>query len=301
MPLSGDGEISAHVLTQSSKNPQAKAGVMLRGDRGAASVFASVFLSPDGSVHFRFRDKMGDLPGEALYKGQATWVRLGRHGDIFTGYVSTDGKQWTAIGDGRLPLQTNFLAGLIATCRDNREPNVVRFDHVDVTRSNAAWEGYAVALPGVVQAENFDAGGAGWSFSPEFKTGNSTYRADGPQVKQITAFPDADHRMGGYYLAELPANRWINYSVRVERDGTYVFSARVASAEPGGSFHFNLDQKPLSKPMQFPNTGGDQQWQEVSFPPTRLPAGDHTIALVIDSAPKSGKAGNIDFFTVRTQ
>jgi len=299
--LSGDGEVSAHVLNQSSKVLQAKAGVMLRSDRGAASAFAMVFVSPDASVHFRFRNKIGELPGDVLYKGPATWVKVGRHGNIFTGFVSPDGKSWTAIGNAGLTMPSNVLAGLIATSRDNRTPNVVQFDFVDVTRSNAAWDGYATILPGVIQAENFDTGGPGWSFSPEFKSTASTYRTDGPQIEPIRSQTAPDSVAGGYYLTELQANRWINYSVRIEQEGNYVITARVASAGTGGTFHFNLDQKPLSRPMQIPDTGGDQQWKDLSFAATHLPAGDHTIALVIDSTPSSKKAGNIDYFSVRSQ
>ncbi len=91
-PLAGDGEVTAHVLDQTSKVAQAKAGVMLREGRGAAAPFAMAFLSPDGSVHFRFRASRGDVPGEILYKGPAAWLKVGRVGDVVTGYASAMGR-----------------------------------------------------------------------------------------------------------------------------------------------------------------------------------------------------------------
>ncbi len=97
--LGGDGEVTAHVIEQSSKIAQAKAGVMLRDGRGAASLFAMMFVSPDGSVHFRYRGAKGDVPSEVLYKGPATWMKVGRLGNVFTGYASGDGKELDRCGE----------------------------------------------------------------------------------------------------------------------------------------------------------------------------------------------------------
>ena len=73
--------MTAHVLDQSSKVAQAQAGVMLRDGRGAASVFAMMFVAADGTVHFRYRNAKGDVPSEVPYAGKATWMEgraLGR-------------------------------------------------------------------------------------------------------------------------------------------------------------------------------------------------------------------------------
>ena len=292
--LGGDGEVTAHVVDQTSKVAQAKAGVMLREGRGAASMFAMTFVSPDGSVHFRYRSTKGDVPSDVPYKGQANWVKIGRVGDVFTGYASTDGKAWTAIGNTRLPMPHDTTAGLIATSRDNKAPNAVRFDYVDVTRTDAGYDGAAVSLPGVVQTENFDTGGTGYSFSNEF--GES-----GPEVRQNLAAAGSDDSAGGYSLAALKANRYINYSVYVEKDGEYVLTARVSSAGSGASLHFNVDQKSVSKPIPVPDTGGADRWAEVKTGSAHLTAGHHTLALVTDSGGASGTVANIDFVKVQSQ
>ena len=293
-PLAADGELTAHVIDQTSKVAQAKAGVMLREGRGAASPFAMVFLSPDGTVHFRFRTARGDVPSEVLYKGQATWLKVGRLGDVFTGYASADGKKWEPIGNAKFSIKHDLLAGLIATSRDNKAPNFVRFDSVDLTRSDAAFDGEAAPLPGFVQAERFDAGGAGYTYSTEF--GDT-----GPEIGRIPEPATPDASPGGYFLKGLKAGRYINYSVYVAKDGDYSITVRAASAGAGGSLHFNLDQKPLSKPFSLPDTGGYGQWREVRSPGVHLTAGQHTLALVSDSAGASGVLANIDFFAVRPQ
>jgi beta-glucanase (GH16 family) len=292
--MGGDGELSAHVLDQTSKEPEAKAGVMLREGRGAASAFAMMFVSPDGSTRFRCRLNKGEIPSEVIYKGQANWVKVGRVGNTFTGYASADGKTWNAVGSVNINMTPDVDAGLIATARTNEMPNTVRYDYVAVTSTDAAYDGHAAEIPGVIQAERFDTGGSGYSYSAEF--GDS-----GPKIEQMPDKVGADDSSGGYYLTGLKASRYINYSTDVTKDGSYVFVVRVASAGPGGSFHFNVDQKAQFAPVPIPDTGGALVWKEVKTQSVHLTAGHHTIALVTDAAGPGGRVGNIDLFAVRSQ
>ena len=176
-------------------------------------------------------------------------------------------------------------AGLIATARDNGTPNSVRFDYVSVTPTDAGYDGLAVTLPGVVQAERFDTGGAGFSYSTELGEA-------GPDVKQIASGTGEDSA-GGFYLAALKSGRYINYSVFVPKEGDYTIVSRVSAASAGGTFHLNIDQKPLSKPL---GAGEPGHWNEVKMPSFHLTAGHHTLALVTDSGP----AMDFDFFNVQS-
>ncbi len=284
--LGGDGEVTAHVIDQTSKVAQAQAGVMLRDARGAASLFAMMFVGPDGSVHFRYRSAKGDVPSEVPYKGKATWMKVGRLGDVFTGYASTDGKNWTAVGNTKLAMPFDTTAGLIASSRDNHTPNSVRFDYVDVTRTDAAYDGVAVSLPGTVQAERFNNGGAGPTYSAE--VGNA-----GLQVKQIVSRAGEDSA-SGFYLKAVKAGTYVNYSVFAAKEDDYTITARVTSAAPGGTFHFNIDQKPLFRPLAIKQAG---QWSDVKTQTFHMTAGHHTLALVTDS----GTPSDFDFFNVQAK
>ncbi len=282
--LGGDGEVTAHVIDQTSKVTQAKAGVMLREGRGAASLFAMMFVSPDGSVHFRYRGAKGDVPSEVPYAGKGTWLKVGRLGNVFTGYASADGKAWTPVGNTRLAMPFDTNAGLIATSRDNHTPNSARFDYVDVTKTDAGYDGVAVALPGVVQAERFDTGGTGFSYSAEF--GDA-----GPDVKQIASGPGEDSA-SGFYLAAVKSGRYINYSVFAPMDGEYTITARVSSPATGATFHLNIDQKPISKPLAITQSG---HWIELKTSSFHVTAGHHTLALVTDA----GAAIDFDYFNLQ--
>jgi len=299
--LAGDGEISAQLERQSSKLPQANSGVMIRNARGSSAPFALISSAADGSIHFRTRSNDGDVTTDKLYHGSAHWLRMGRSGDTFTGYVSTDGKSWTQVGQAKLAMGRNILAGLISTSPKDGPLNTAQFDHVSVTETDAAWDGNAVALPGVVQAEEFDGGGAGYAYSATWKHQDiSPFRPqEGPAIKQITTHGEPNVVPGGYYLYDLPAGAYANYAVHIAKEGSYAFRARVSSQGTGGVIHFNLDQKPVTKSQRIPDTGGSENWTQLYFEPVPLPAGDHIISLVTESGGQEGKVGNIDYFSVR--
>jgi beta-glucanase (GH16 family) len=290
--LGSNSELSAHVLDQTSKISEAKAGIMLRKDRGAASPFAMMFVAPDGSTHFRCRLSQGVEPVEVLSKTPAAWLKIGRDADTFTGYTSTDGKSWNAVGSVKIPMSYDLDAGLIATSRDNAAPNIARFDYVDLTDTDAAFDGHAAQIPGVIQAERFDTGGKGYSYSAEF--GDT-----GPTIAQMPDKQGSDDSAGGFYLTNLKAGRYINYSVDVTKEGDYIFNLRAASSGPGGSVHLNMDQKPLFAPMQIPDTGGGLHWRMLTSHAVHLTPGHHTIALVTDSPGSGGHVAPIDLFAVQ--
>lgn len=283
--LGGNGEVTAHIINQTGKTAQAQAGVMLREGRGAAALFAMMFVAPDGTVHFRTRGDKGEVVSEVPYAGKAAWLKVGRIGDVFTGYASADGKSWTAVGNARLSMSFDVLAGLVADARDNRTPNSVRFDYVDVTRTDAGYDGVSVKLPGTIQAERFNTGGAGPSYSAE--VGEA-----GPKVKQIIAGTGEDSA-SGYYLDGIKAGTYLNYSVSVVKEGDYVIGTRVSVPTAGGTFHFNIDQKPLFKPLSISQAG---RWNDVESPVFHLLPGHHTLALVTDSGPPA----DFDFFRIQT-
>jgi beta-glucanase (GH16 family) len=298
-PIGGDGEVSARVASKSSKNTQAAAGVMIRNGRGSGALYATVFIS-GGLIHFSTRSKEGDVPTDTTYRGSGNWLKIGRGGDIFTGYASTDGKSWTPVGHAKLEMRRDVLAGMISTSRGDNAPNVAQFDNASVTGSSAAWDGAAVEIPGVIQAENFDTGGPGYAYPASWKhQGESSFRPDeGPAIKQITTHGEPNVTPGGYYLNNLPTDAYVNYSVHIAKEGSYTFRARVASQGTGGTIHFNLDQKNTTKSMQIPDTGGPENWTMLYFGPVQLPAGNHVISLKVDSGGQENKVGNVDFFSV---
>jgi beta-glucanase (GH16 family) len=298
--LAGDGEIVARIAGMPNGGRSWKAGVTLRDGRGSAAISAMLYISADKRIHFGARSKDYEPLSNTTHRGSTKWLKIARNGDSFTGYISSDGTTWASVGHATLPMRHNILAGLLSTSGDAGEPKVSQFDSVSVTRSDAAWDGSAVEIPGVVQAEEFNTGGAGSSYTPSWKhQGDSSFRPqEGPAIRQITPHGEPNVSPGGYYLYDLPPHAYANYSVHIAKGSNYTFRARVSAQGTGGVIHFNLDGKPVTKSMQIPDTGGAEKFTVLYFGPTQLPAGEHILSLATESGGQEGKVGNLDYVSV---
>ncbi len=96
--LTGDGAISAKVISMTNTSGWAKAGVMMRESLDPASSYAFMFPTPDGRRAFQNRPSTGASALSAhSATGQVTlpvWVKVERKSNQFTAYYSTDGSNW---------------------------------------------------------------------------------------------------------------------------------------------------------------------------------------------------------------
>jgi glucosylceramidase len=155
------------------------------------------------------------------------------------------------------------------------------------------FSGAPIALPGLIQAENFDAGGPGLAYN-DLDPGNNghAYRNDSVHIEATT--DDG----GGYDVGWTGEGEWLNYSVSVAATGRYTVLARVASMAPGGSFHLSLDGVPITKSVTVPGTDGWQNWQTIEIPDVPFSAGQHVLQLVMDGAGYWGTPGNFNWISV---
>jgi len=139
------------------------------------------------------------------------------------------------------------------------------------------YSGAPVALPGTVQAANFDNGGEGVAYhdSTSGNTGGA-YRATDVDIEANSE--------GGYDVGWIAAGEWINYTVSVATAGNYVATLRVAAPGGGGSLHIGFNgPSAVWKTVAIPATGGWQAWTNVSVPVT-IGAGVQQITLLFDTA-----------------
>jgi phosphatidylserine/phosphatidylglycerophosphate/cardiolipin synthase-like enzyme len=153
------------------------------------------------------------------------------------------------------------------------------------------FNGTAVALPGTIQAENFDEGGSGVAYS-DTSSGNTGGQYRNTDV-DIEATADSG---GGYDVGWTAAGEWLNYTVNVGTAGTYTIEARVAASGAGGTFHIEVNGVDKTGPMTIPNTGGWQAWTTISKANVSLSAGSQVWRLVIDNA--GSVVGNINYLRV---
>ena len=90
--------------------------------------------------------------------------------------------------------------------------------------------------------------------------------------------------------------QWMNYTVNITASQAYTFSARVASAYSGSTFHVEVDGVDRTGPIAIPYTGSGDTYQFVSVDNIWLDAGMHMMTVVVDSYGQN--AGNFDYFAL---
>src|SRR5262249_60055793 len=130
--------------------------------------------------------------------------------------------------------------------------------------------------PGVVEVENFDAGGEGVAYHDD-GPGNA-----GGQYRQTDVDIAADANNTGYVVGWVSAGEWLNYSVNVTTAGSYTIGVRVACYGQGGTFHIESNGTNVTGTLTVPDTGGSQDWQTLNTTAT-FPARPQILRLVIDT------------------
>lgn len=135
--------------------------------------------------------------------------------------------------------------------------------------------GSPIALPGTVNAQDFDNGGEGVSWH-DTTGGNAggAYRNTSVDLE-----PGSE---GGNDVGWIDAGEWLNYSVNVTASAAYIVQLRVASPSGGGSMHVGFNGSNVWSVAQVPATGGWQSWTTVSLPVT-LNAGPQLLTLLFDT------------------
>jgi len=144
----------------------------------------------------------------------------------------------------------------------------------------APYGGTAAAVPGTVQAENYDTGGQAVAYNVTSTNGSAnSYRSDGVDLEATT------DTGGGYDLGWTSAGQWFRYTVNVATAGTYTVGLRLAAPTAvTDALHIaNSAGTNLSGNVTAPATGGYQTWTTVTVTVT-LPAGTQTLTVDQDHA-----------------
>ena len=152
------------------------------------------------------------------------------------------------------------------------------------TLSGNSWQkvpygGTAAAIPGTVQAENYDSGGEGEGYSVTSFNGTvRNYRPDGVDLETTSDVG------GGYDLGWTSGGQWFHYTVNVATAGMYTVSFRVAAPNAvSGAFHIsNSLGTDLTGPINIPATGSGQTWTTVTAS-IILPEGEQLLVLNQDT------------------
>jgi Leucine-rich repeat (LRR) protein len=119
----GDFDIQARIARFDNSGWYAAAGLMVRQNLSPGSANVKVIIEPptaDNSYKMEFRSSQDDSTGQINpYSGGVpvpnAWMRLKRQGNTISAYRSTDGVQWTSLGQTTQVFSEPVLVGLATT------------------------------------------------------------------------------------------------------------------------------------------------------------------------------------------
>jgi len=180
---------------------------------------------------------------------------------------------WTGVYDGEYSIK--------AKAKDNAG-NIISSEPVTITVGEgflqSPYLGKPVLLPGVIEMENYNLGGAGIAYNdtdPAINQGNQTgndYRVS--EGVDLQATTDAG---GGYNIGWNEAGEWLNYFVDVSHTGNFRLAARVSGNTNTGSFKVEVDGNDVSGVVMVPSTNGWQNWVDVNKDDIYLEKGVHVL------------------------
>lgn len=202
---------------------------------------------------------------------------------------------WTTVRKSGVTLSAGPQVWRLVMDTNGATTAVGNFNYLRIAAqaSSSPFGGVPAALPGVIQAEKFDDGGAGRGYR-DTTTGNSggQYRSTDVDIERTS------DTGGGYNLGWVFAGEWLNYTVTVQTAGTYDIDVRLASSATGGTFHIEVNGVDKTGPISVPNTGDWQGWRTVRKASVSLPAGPQVWRLVMDANGATGAVANFNYVSV---
>lgn len=171
--------------------------------------------------------------------------------------------------------------------------SIIGLETVTVNEPSGPFGGTPAAVPGRIQAENFDNGGEGIAWH------DTDAANQGGQYRQtsvdISATADTG---GGFTVGWIKAGEWLNYTINVASNGTYTLAARVANPSAGGTLHMEVDGVNVTGSLSIPNTGGWDTWQTITKSGVQLTAGQHALRVAFDTNSSNGWVGNLNWIEI---
>lgn len=133
--LDGDGVVTARIAEMNNPYGWAKVGLMFRETLDANSKHALVCRSGAGRLAFQSRAETGGASASQHTDTSqlANWVRIERTGDVFKGYYSEDGLNWTFLGERTIVMPQVIHIGFAATDNTGADPVVATIDNFSVS------------------------------------------------------------------------------------------------------------------------------------------------------------------------
>jgi len=141
--------------------------------------------------------------------------------------------------------------------------------------TNQPFIGTPFVVTGVMEAEQFDKGGAGTAYSNTSANAACDYRATGMFITNCT------DKGGGYCLDQMRSNEWVKYTIDVRVAQNYWIEPRVAGIGTNGVFKIEFS----TNGVLYTNTGnltiGTTNWTNQAVKNIGLAAGTNVMRLLM--------------------
>lgn len=151
---------------------------------------------------------------------------------------------------------------------------------VKVFEPGTPFKGEPIALPGILEAEDFDNGANGVAYNDtDSKNDGGKYRTD----SGVDIDSSAD---GGFVVGWTASGEWLEYTVKVDEEQLMVWSAKVASGLSGSAFKIYMGDTDITGIINVPQTASSD-WSVYTEVKGRtkvsMPVGTYKLRLVIES------------------
>ncbi len=142
--LTGNFDLQVRVASVQMTDPLLHAGLMARESLATNSAFAAIFASsPQAGSFFESRASKAAKASTVTITGgypvnyPQTWLRLKRVSNVFTGFASLDGVNWTQLGSATLSLPVQIYVGLALSSGNSLTQSTAQFRDYGPTASTA--------------------------------------------------------------------------------------------------------------------------------------------------------------------
>ncbi|MCF6352136.1 MAG: Ig-like domain-containing protein [Cyclobacteriaceae bacterium] len=215
--------------------------------------------------------------------GTVTKVEFYQNGNLLgEDLTSPYSYTWTGVGSG------NYTLTAVAT--DNSASSTTSTAVNIMVGSQAPFGGTAWAVPGIIEAEDYDEGGAGVAYfdtTPGGSTGGEAHTLRAGDVDADTSWVDP-----AVIWVSAAATEWLEYTINVASTGGYIIATGLATTETTASYKVYIDGDSLTQ-VSIPNTGDWSTITDVPSTEVNLAVGEHILKFEI-----LGGSFNFDNITV---
>ena len=149
-----------------------------------------------------------------------------------------------------------------------------------------AYNDKPAAIPGKIEAENYDVGGHNKAFyDMDRENQGKVYREDEVDIVAIDDSKCGDAACTGYAIGYTQEDEWVEYTINVAADAKYDITANVATAFETSAMQLFIDDKAITESVVAPQV--DSVWttyKVIDVGSVELTKGEHVLKLLITGA-----------------